>query len=89
MYSDAARPYGVSFAMAIASASVSNSMTDRTGPKISSRAIACRSDVVEDRRRDEPAAGLLEDPLAAGDDPGALAPADVDVAEDPLHVARG
>ena len=39
MYSEAARPYGVSLAMATASASVSNSITDRTGPKISSRAI--------------------------------------------------
>ena len=63
-------------------------MTDRTGPKISSRAIVMSlRDVVEDRGRDEAAAGLLEDPLAAGHDAGALAPPDVDVAEDPLHVA--
>ena len=38
MYSEAARPYGVSFARATASASVSNSITESTGPKISSRA---------------------------------------------------
>ena len=34
----AASPYGVSFAMRSASASSSNSVTVRTGPKISSRA---------------------------------------------------
>ncbi|MCY1461595.1 hypothetical protein D3C76_1019580 [compost metagenome] len=35
----AARPYGVSLAIAMASSALSNAMTDSTGPKISSWAI--------------------------------------------------
>ena len=34
-------PYGVLFALATASSGVRNVSTDRTGPKISSRAIRC------------------------------------------------
>ena len=67
VYSEAARPYGVSFAM-----------RDRLGlgleldhrqdrpEDLLARDRHVVADVVEDRRRDEPAAGLLEDPLAAG-----------------------
>src|ERR1700733_6542040 len=39
VHTPAARPYTVSLAIAIASSSSSNGMTDRTGPKISSCAI--------------------------------------------------
>ena len=35
------RPYGVLFALATASSGVRNVRTDRTGPKISSRAMTC------------------------------------------------
>jgi hypothetical protein len=62
-------------------------MTDRTGPKISSRAIRICCRPVKDRRRDEPAAAVLADAAATDDGPGALGLARIDVAEDLLHVA--
>ena len=74
--------------MASASASSSNSVTVRTGPKISSRATRQRlstpSRIVG---CDVEAARLLRDPLAAGHDARALAHAQVDVAEDLLELA--
>jgi hypothetical protein len=42
VYTPAERPYSESLAMRIACSSVSNGMTDRTGPNSSSRAIAMR-----------------------------------------------
>src|SRR5260221_14770360 len=39
VYTPAPRPYGESLAIRIASSSSANGITDRTGPKISSRAI--------------------------------------------------
>src|SRR2546421_10647429 len=41
VHTPAERPYGVLFAVAAASAGVRNVRIDRTGPKISSRAIRC------------------------------------------------
>ena len=81
MYSEAARPYGVSLAMATR-LRLGLELDDREDrpEDLLARDRHVVAHVVEDRRRDEVAAGLLEDPLAAGDDPRALAAADVDVA---------
>ena len=70
-----------------ASSGSSNSRTASTGPKISSR--ATRMSFVTPSRivgREVGAAGLGEDPVAARHDAGALAPAEVDVAEHGLEM---
>ena len=83
MYSEAARPvrrvvreaHGLGLGLEL------DDRQDRPLGDLLARDRHVVADVVEDRGRDEVAAGLLEDPLAAGDDRAPLAPADVDVAQ--------
>ena len=75
-------PYGVALARRTASSSVSNGMTETTGPKISSRAMRMSfDDAVEDRRHEVRAVGQrrIGRRLAADDERRALAEADLDV----------
>ena len=88
VHTAAARPYGVALAIRIASASSLNGMTLITGPKISSCAILARVvHVVEDGRLDVPALVELLGRAAADRHLG-LAPADLEVAGDPVALLR-
>ena len=65
----AARPYGVSLAIAQRVGLVLELGHGQDRPEdLLARDPPVVRDAVEDRRRDEEAAGLLADPLAAGDD---------------------